>query len=106
MVCKLSLKCRAVTEREVPVARTDQTSVILSEPPSSRAVMSALRLDKGQKHSRRVEQADMRSQDESGNTENDFNLQVRIDRSVMVDTRAQQKVVCPTKDQDPFWDGI
>lgn len=105
MVRKLSLKRRAVTEKFTD-ARTDQTSGILSEPPSSRAVISALRFDKGTRHSRRLEQPDMRSQDEFGNTENDFDLQVRIDRSIMVDSRAQEKGMCPTKDQDPFWDQI
>ncbi|KAF8259688.1 hypothetical protein EI94DRAFT_999273 [Lactarius quietus] len=85
-------------------ARTDQTSVILSEPPSSRAVMSALRFDKGPRDQSRIE-PDLRSQDEFDNTENDFDLQVRIDRSIVVDGRAQEKAVGP-KEQDPFWDQI
>jgi len=87
------------------VARTDQTSAILSEPPSSRAVISALRFGNGRRYPARIEQAEMRTQDEFGNTENDFGLQVCIDKSVMVDHEAQGKDMS-TKDQDPFWDRI
>jgi hypothetical protein len=67
--------------------------------------MSALRLDKGTRHHSRIEQADMRSKDEFGNTENDFDLQVRIDTSIMVDTKTQEKGMGP-KDDDPFWGGM
>ncbi|KAH9056808.1 hypothetical protein EDB87DRAFT_1634441 [Lactarius vividus] len=83
-------------------ARTDQTSVVLSRVPSSRAVMSTLRFDKGSKHPTRAEPGDS-PEDECGNTESDFDLQVRIDRSIVVDARAKDE--CP-KDQDLFWDRV
>lgn len=67
--------------------------------------MSALRLDKGPRHHSRLEQPDMRSQDEYGNTENDFDLQIRIDRSIVVDPKAHNKSMSP-KDEDPFWDQL
>lgn len=86
-------------------ARADHTSAILSQPPSSRAVMSALRLDKGTRQRSRIEQPDMRSQDEFGNTDNDFDLQVRIDTSIVVDAKAQEKGM-GLKDDDPFWGGM
>ncbi|KAI9459898.1 hypothetical protein BJY52DRAFT_299845 [Lactarius psammicola] len=85
---------------------TDQTSVVLSQLPSSRAVMSALRFNKGTKHQSKVEQGDSLrpgSQDEFGNTESDFDLQVHIDKSIVVDARAQDK---GTKDEDLFWDRV
>lgn len=44
----------------------------------------------------------MRSQDEFGNTENEFDLQVRIDTSIVVDSKAQEGGMGP-KDEDPFW---
>jgi len=97
----VSLKRCVVTEK-LPDARTDQTSVVLSQLPSSRAVMSALRFDKGPKHQSRIEQRPG-SQDEFGNTESDFDLQVRIDKSIVVDARAQDK---GAKDQDIFWDQV
>ncbi|KAI9435537.1 hypothetical protein H4582DRAFT_2169925 [Lactarius indigo] len=83
-------------------ARTDQTSVVLSQLPSSRAVTSALRFDKGSKHPTNVEQGDS-PEDECGNTESDFDLQVRIDKSVVVDARAQDEC---SKDKDLFWDRV
>lgn len=67
--------------------------------------MSALRLDKGSRHHSKIEQPDMKSQDEYGNLENDFDLQVRVDTSIVVDTKAQKaqdKSMGP-KDEDPFW---
>ena len=88
----------AVTEKFTD-ARTDRTSVFLAQIPSSRAVTSAMRFDKGTKHQTRVEQsATPVSQD-------DFDLQVRIDRSIVVDTRAQDKGD-GHKEQDPFWDQV
>ncbi|KAH9177309.1 hypothetical protein EDB89DRAFT_1534968 [Lactarius sanguifluus] len=83
-------------------SRADQTSVILSRVPSSRAVMSALRFDKGSTHPTRVEPGDS-PEDECGNTESDFNLQVRVDRSIVVNARAEDE--CP-KDKDLFWDRV
>ncbi|KAH9023017.1 hypothetical protein EDB84DRAFT_481283 [Lactarius hengduanensis] len=83
-------------------ARTDQMSAVLSRIPNSRAVMSALRFDKGSTHPTRVEPGDS-PEDECGNTESDFNLQVRVDRSIVVNARAQDE--CP-KDQDLFWDRV
>ncbi|KAH9028947.1 hypothetical protein EDB84DRAFT_257431 [Lactarius hengduanensis] len=82
------------------VARIDQTSVVLSRVPSSRAVMSALRFDKGSTHPTRVEPGDSPEDD---NTESDFNLQVRVDRSVVVNARAEDDC---SKDQDLFWDRV
>jgi hypothetical protein len=67
--------------------------------------MSALRLDKGTRQRSRIEQPDMRSQDEFGNTDNDFDLQVRIDTSIVVDAKAQEKGM-GLKDDDPFWGGM
>ena len=107
MVCKLWLKCRAVTER-LPAARTGQSSsVTFSEPPSPRAVISALRFGTGQRYPARVEQAEMRTQDEFGNTENGFGLQVCINKSIIVNDKAQEEEsdVGP-KEQDPFWSQI
>ncbi len=105
MVGKLLPKRRAVTEN-LTDARADRTSVVLAQLPSSRAVMSALRFDKGTKHQTRVEQGDTSgSQDEFGNTKSDLDLQVRIDRSIVVDTGAQEMGKGP-KDQDPVWDRV
>jgi hypothetical protein len=78
-------------------ARTDRTSVFLAPLPSSRAVTSVLCFDKGEKHQTRIEQV--------GNKENEFNLQVRIDRSIVADTRAQAKGK-DLEDQGPFWDQV
>jgi len=80
-------------------ARADRTSVFLAQLPSSRAISSALRFDKGTKHETRAEQCDTpRPQD-------DFDLQVRIDKSIVVDTRVQEKGD-GHKEQDPFWDQV
>lgn len=67
--------------------------------PSSRAVASALRFDKGTKHETRVEQGD------TPELQDEFDLQVRIDRSIVVNTRAQEKGDDP-KDDDHFWDQV
>ncbi|KAH9003852.1 hypothetical protein EDB86DRAFT_2285225 [Lactarius hatsudake] len=83
-------------------SRVDQTSVVLSRIPSSRAIMSALRFDKGSPHPTTVEPGDS-PDDECGNTESDFNLQVRVDRSIVVNARAEDE--CP-KDKDLFWDRV
>jgi len=70
-------------------ARADRTSVFMTQLPSSRAVTSALRFAPPQT---RVEQGDTPgSQDTFGNKESEFDLQVRIDRSIVVDTRAQER---------------
>ncbi|KAH9003854.1 hypothetical protein EDB86DRAFT_2890437 [Lactarius hatsudake] len=62
-------------------ARTDQTPVILAPLPSSRA-----------KHQKRTEQGHIPgSQDQFSNTKSDLELQVRIDKSIVVDARAQDK---------------
>ncbi len=103
MVGKLSLKHRAVTEKSTD-ARTDRTSFVLAQLPNSRGVTSGLRFDKGTKHQTRVEQGDTPgSQDKLSNTESDFDLPVRVDRSIVVGARAQNK---GPKDQDPFWDRV
>jgi hypothetical protein len=104
VVCELSLKCRAVTER-LPVARTDQPSADFSEPPSSHAVISALRFSTGPRYPARVESAEMQTQDEFGNTENGFGLQVCINRSIIVDDKPQETDMGP-KEQDLFWNRI
>ncbi|KAH9027469.1 hypothetical protein EDB83DRAFT_2424197 [Lactarius deliciosus] len=83
-------------------SRVDQTSVVLSRIPSSRAILSALRFDKGSPHPTRVEPGDS-PEDECGNTESDFNLQVRVDRSIVVNARAEDEC---SKDQDLFWDRV
>ncbi|KAH9003862.1 hypothetical protein EDB86DRAFT_2286248 [Lactarius hatsudake] len=83
-------------------SRTDQTSAVLSRVPSSRAVMSALRFDKRSTYQSRSEPGDS-PEDKCGNTESDFNLQVRVDRSIVVNARAEDE--CP-KDQDLFWDRV
>lgn len=67
--------------------------------PSSRAVASALRFDKETKHETRVEQGD------TPELQDEFDLQVRIDRSIVVNTRAQEKGDDP-KDDDHFWDQV
>jgi hypothetical protein len=88
----------AVTEK-FSDARTDRTSVFLAQIPSSRAVTSALRFDKGTKTHTKVEQGD------TPGPQDDFDLQVRIDRSIVVDTRAQGKGM-GSKELDPFWDQV
>jgi len=80
-------------------ARADRTSVFLAQLPSSRAVASALRFDKGTKTQTRIEQGD------TPGPQDDFDLQVRIDRSIVVDTRAQGKGM-GSKEHDPFWDQV
>ena len=107
MVRKPSLKHLAAVEK-LPDARTDRTSVFLAQIPSSRAVTSALRIDKGSKHQTRIEQLESDipgSQEELGNKENDFDLQVRIDRSILVDTRAQENGK-NFKGHDTCWDQV
>ncbi|KAH9027466.1 hypothetical protein EDB83DRAFT_1911569 [Lactarius deliciosus] len=87
-------------------ARTDpsRTSVVLARLPNSRATTSSLPFDKGKKHQTKVEQGDMPgSQDQLNNTKSDFNLQVRIDRSIVINARAQDEF---PKDQDPVLDRV
>lgn len=73
-------------------ARTDQTPVVLAPLPSSREVTSASRFEKGMKHPKRAEQGHTPgSQDQFSNTKSDLELQVRIDKSIVVDARAQDK---------------
>ncbi|KAH9056805.1 hypothetical protein EDB87DRAFT_1160480 [Lactarius vividus] len=84
--------------------RTDpsRTSIVLARLPNSRATMSSLPFDKGIKHQTRAEQSNTPgSQDQFDNTRSDFDLQVRIDRSIVVNARDE----CP-KDQDPVWDRV
>ena len=98
----LSLKRRHITEK-FPDARYDQTPVVLSELPSARAVTSALHFSKG---TTGVEQGvTPGSQDEFGNTENDFDVQVRINRLIVVDTEEKSKDHNDS-DRDPFWDWV
>ena len=80
-------------------ARSDRTSVFLAQIPTSRAVTPALRFDKGTKIQTRAEQGDLPA------PQDDFDLQVRIDKSIVVDTRAQGKGI-GSKEQDPFWDQV
>ncbi|KAN0142161.1 hypothetical protein V8E53_000623 [Lactarius tabidus] len=79
-------------------ARADRTSVFLAQIPSSRAVTSALRFDKGTRHQTKVEQVD------TPELQDEFDLQVRIDRSIVVDTRAQEKGDDPK--EDDHWDQV
>lgn len=67
--------------------------------PGSRAVTSPLRFEKGTKHETKVEQGD------TPELQDEFDLQVRIDRSIVVDTRAQAKGNDP-KEDDHFWDRV
>ncbi|KAH9011605.1 hypothetical protein EDB84DRAFT_1569651 [Lactarius hengduanensis] len=71
-------------------ARTDQTPVVLAPLHSSRAVTSASRFEKGMKHQNRAEQGHTPgSQHQFSNTKSDLELQVRIDKSIVVDARQE-----------------
>lgn len=84
-------------------ARADQTSVVLAKLPSSREVVSALRFNRGTKFQTSAEQRSTPgSQDELGNSESDFDLQVRIDRSIVVDTIPDEG----PKDQNIVWERV
>ncbi|KAI9435540.1 hypothetical protein H4582DRAFT_657115 [Lactarius indigo] len=81
-----------------------QKSIGLAQLPNFRATTSTLRFVKGTNLQTRAEQDDTpRSQDEFDNTKNDFDLQVRIDKSIVVDARARDEV---PKDQDPVWEQV
>ncbi|KAH9003856.1 hypothetical protein EDB86DRAFT_2285918 [Lactarius hatsudake] len=86
-------------------ARTDpsRTSVVLARLPNSHATTSSSPFDKGTKHQTRVERDMPGSQVQFDNTKSDFDLQVRIDRSIVVNARAQDEF---PKDQGPVLDRV
>ena len=81
----------------------------MAQLPSSRAVTSALRFDKGAKqHQTRTEQGDTPasgSQDELSDKGDVLNLQVRIDRSIMVNTVVREEAA-GLNGQGPYWDKV
>lgn len=96
----LSLKSRPVTEKFSDV-KYDQSSFVLSQLPRSRAIVSALRFDTGTRHQAGIEREDMlESQDKLSNTDNDLDVQVHMDRSIVVDIRTEEKSK-GHKDLDP-----
>jgi hypothetical protein len=54
-------------------------------------VTSALRFDKGTRHQSGVEQLEGDTPGSQDETENEFDVQVRIDRSIVVDTQSKGK---------------
>jgi len=91
-------------------AKDDTTPICLFQPPNSHAIRSALRFNKGKRHQTGqetgVELSDIGApglQDKFGNTENDFDVQVRM----VVDPRAQEKSKPEDhKDPGPIWDRV
>lgn len=78
----------------LPEARTDQKSVVITQLPIPRANPSALRFDVEKKDKTNVERDDSDtpgSPDECGDTESNFELQVRIERSIVLDGGVQYK---------------
>ncbi|KAH9177314.1 hypothetical protein EDB89DRAFT_1935952 [Lactarius sanguifluus] len=63
--------------------RMKQKSVVVARLPTESAIASAVRFDGGAKHNTAMKRND--TPDECGNTETDFDLEVRVERSIVVD---------------------
>jgi hypothetical protein len=85
------LSCRL---KWLPEARANQKFVVVNQRPTSRATPSALRFDGEKKDKTNVGRDDTPntgSPEEWGDTESDFELQVRVERSVVLDGGLQDK---------------